>query len=112
MKLEITNKNVNPLFNRTELTFEVYYDAETPSRAIVIREIAKALKADENVVIVDYIRQPFGRKSCYGRAKVYKSVEDMNVESKHLLERAAKSLGKGKGTEAKPAEEAKPKPAE
>lgn len=96
MKLDITNKTVNPLFNRTELNFEVSQDAETPSRAWVIREIAKAMKCDENLVIVDYVRQPFGAKKSYGRAKVYRSVQDLKYEAKHLVERAKKSLGASK----------------
>ena len=109
MKLDITNKNVNPLFNRTEVSFEIRHDAETPSRASVIKEIASALKSDENLVVIEYIKQPFGKKMCYGRARVYKSEQDMKVEPKHLLERAAKSLGK-KGE--KPAEGQGEKPAE
>ncbi|MCX8199866.1 MAG: 30S ribosomal protein S24e [Candidatus Micrarchaeota archaeon] len=96
MKLEITNKSTNPFFNRMEVSFEVRHEAETPSRASVIKEIASALKADESLVVVEYIRQPFGKKMCYGKARVYKSEQDMKIEPKHLLARAAKSLGKGK----------------
>ncbi len=100
MKLDITNKNVNPFFKRTEVAFEIRHDAETPSRTSVIREIAGALKADENLVVVEYIKQPFGKKMCFGRARIYKSEQDMQMEPKHLLARAAKSLGKAKPAEA------------
>ena len=77
MDLEIENKTINPLFNRVEITFRVKHDAETPSRAMIIKEVAKALNVDESLIIIDYIRQPFGMKMCYGRAKVYKSEKDM-----------------------------------
>lgn len=99
MKLDITSKSVNPFFNRTEVIFEIRHDAETPSRASVIREIAGALKSDENLVVIEYIKQPFGKRMCYGKARIYKSEQDMKIEPKHLLARAAKSLGKGKPAE-------------
>ncbi|MEM3364181.1 MAG: 30S ribosomal protein S24e [Candidatus Micrarchaeia archaeon] len=94
MKMDITSKSTNPFFNRMEVAFEIRHDAETPSRASVIKELASALKADENLIVVEYIRQPFGKKMCYGKARIYKSEQDMRIEPKHLLARAAKSLGK------------------
>lgn len=116
MKLEITNRKDNPLFNRVEVVFEVRHDVETPSRSSVICELAKALKTDESLIVVDYIRQPFGVKMCYGKAKAYKSAEAMKVEPKHLLERAKKSIVKPEAVEGaepkevpKPADEAKEK---
>lgn len=94
MKIEYDNKFVNPLFNRTEINFVISHEGITPSRKEVIKSIAEEFKASEELIILDYIRQPYGVKRCFGRAKVYKDAESIKIEPRYLVERAGKALGK------------------
>jgi ribosomal protein S24E len=94
MRIEYNNKFVNPLFNRTEVNFVIVHGGVTPSRKNVIQKIAEEFKSPEDLIILDYIRQPFGVKRCFGRAKVYKDEGSMKIEPKHLVARAGKALGK------------------
>jgi len=94
MRIEYDNKFVNPLFSRTEVNFVIVHDGVTPSRKDVIKKIAEEFKSSEDLIILDYIRQPYGVKRCFGRAKVYNDTESMKIEPKHLVARAGKALGK------------------
>jgi ribosomal protein S24E len=94
MRIEYDNKFVNPLFSRTEVNFVIAHDGVTPSRKDVIKKIAEEFKSSEDLIILDYIRQPYGTKRCFGRAKVYNDVESMKIEPKHLVIRKDKALGK------------------
>lgn len=94
MKIEFDNKFVNPLFSRTEVNFVIVHDGVTPSRSEVIKKIADEFKSSQDLIILDYIRQPYGVKRCFGRAKVYNNEESMKVEPKYLIARAGKALGK------------------
>lgn len=94
MKIEYDNKFVNPLFGRTEVNFVIIHDGVTPSRKDVIKSIAGEFKSSEDLVILDYIRQPYGVKRCFGRAKVYNDAVSVKIEPKYLIARADKALGK------------------
>ncbi len=101
MKIEITNKVENPLFDRTEVSFEILQDGPTPSRAEVVKELASMMKADVENVVLHSIIQPFGMKKSFGKARIYKSKEAMSIEPKHILERTKKSLEKAQPKEEK-----------
>ncbi len=94
MNIEYDNKFVNPLFSRTEVNFVITHGGVTPSRKEVIKKIAEEFKSSEDLIILEYIRQPYGVKRCFGRAKVYKNEESMKIEPKYLVARADKALGK------------------
>ena len=94
MKIEYDNKFVNPLFSRTEVNFVIVHDGVTPSRVDVIKKIAEEFKSSDDLIILDYIRQPYGVKRCFGRAKVYNDVDSMKIEPKYLVSRKDKALGK------------------
>ena len=119
MELEIVAKRDNPLLKRTEVRFRVTHPSEpSPQRGALRDQLAKALHATRDIVVVDFSRSEFGRSASHGYAKVYKSKEDaLRVERKHILVRnglleAEKKVEKPK--EPKPAppprKEAAPKP--
>jgi small subunit ribosomal protein S24e len=89
MELEIVAKRENPFLKRTEVRFRVTHPAAvSPGRAALREELAKALHATRDIVIVDFSRSEFGQAASRGYAKVYKSKEDaLKVERKHILVR-------------------------
>jgi len=108
MELEIVTRRDNLLLKRTEVRFRVSHPAEpSPQRAALRDQLAKALHATRDIVIVDFARSEFGRATSLGYAKVYKSKEDaLRSERKHILVR--NGLLEAEKKEAKPKE---PKPA-
>ncbi len=108
MEIEILGKRENPLLKRTEVTFRVAHPkAQTPPRAELRQELATALHATRDIVVVDFSRPMFGRPMSHGYAKVYKSKEDaLRAERKHILVR--NGLREAEKKEEKPKE---PKPA-
>jgi small subunit ribosomal protein S24e len=117
MEIEVLDKKVNPLMNRTEVKFKIAHDAGgTPTRKDVREAIAKKMGSSKDKVVVDHLRTLFGRAETLGYAKVYKTKKDAQTEEtdkmkkKHGLIEAKKK--KEEAEEAKPAEGAEEKPAE
>ncbi len=107
MELEIVGKRENPLLKRTEVQFRVAHPNEqTPKRGDLRQQLALALHATRDIVIVDSLKSEFGRSASHGYAKVYKSKEDaLKVERKHILVRNGLIAA-----EVKEKKEAPPKP--
>lgn len=89
MKMEITQKNENPLQKRTEVLFTVEHVGEsTPGRNAIAEEIAKKMKSKRECVVVDSMESVYGIGKSKGYAKVYDSKEAaLEFESEHLLKR-------------------------
>ena len=107
MEIQVLDRRENALLKRVEVTFKVVHKAEpTPTRDALRAELAKALNATKDTVIVDGAASTFGRYETRGYAKVYKTMEQaLSVERKHILIR-----NKLVEAEAKPAEGAPKKP--
>jgi ribosomal protein S24E len=89
MEVQVLERRENPLLQRVEVTFKVVHKAEpTPGRDALRAELARALKATKDIVIVDGAASTFGRYETHGYAKVYKTKEQaLSVERRHLLVR-------------------------
>jgi len=89
MEVQVLERRENPLLKRVEVSFKVVHPAEpTPTRDALRAELAKALKATKDVVIVDGAASSFGRFETRGYAKVYKTKEAaLEIERKHILVR-------------------------
>lgn len=61
----------NKLLKRKEVEFEVDSKGTTLSRLDVKKEAVKALKADENLVVVDSVSSRFGSTQTQARVYVY-----------------------------------------
>lgn len=125
MEVEITSKRENLLLKRFEVKFQATHASEaTPNRETMRAEIAKALSAKKEFVILDWARSDFGRTRTVGYAKVYKSKEDaLKFERKPILvrmglvaaevkakkEKKAPPVKVPRKEEAKPAEKTPPK---
>jgi len=79
MKIKILEKKDQPLMYRQELTLEVEFDNEVPSRKFLMEQVAKATKSAENLVIVDKIESNFGTRVADVHAYIY--VDEKKMES-------------------------------
>ncbi|MBN2517855.1 MAG: 30S ribosomal protein S24e [Candidatus Altiarchaeota archaeon] len=90
MKIELTEDRKNPLLDRREVRFRVESDI-TPPRAVMKSELAKSLKANEELLVLDNLRQISGGKVSEGYTKVYDSPEALKrIELGYKLSRGAK----------------------
>lgn len=76
MEIKIVEQHANPLLKRTEYRFEIdHATAATPTRDAVRAELAKALKAPKERVIIEQMHAKFGIARSLGEAMVYESAE-------------------------------------
>ncbi len=89
MKMEITEKKANPLYQRTEVYFVLDHVGEsTPGRNAVAEEVAKQMKAKRDCVVVTTIESVYGTGKSKGYAKVYDSKDAaLKLEREYLLKR-------------------------
>lgn len=89
MKMEITEKKANPLFDRTEIRYTADHAGEsTPTKAAVVDEIAKLMKAKKETVVLCNVDTVYGSGISKGYAKVYGSKESaQKFEQEYLLKR-------------------------
>jgi small subunit ribosomal protein S24e len=52
MDIDIVDEDENPMLHRTDVTFQVVHDQETPSRLSVRDSLAAALNKDASEVVV------------------------------------------------------------
>ena len=86
MELEIVSKKDNPLLDRTELEVLAHHTGKpTPTRDEVREQVAAAMKAKKDVVLVDHMESTFGKGVTRGYVKVYKTKEAaMAIERGHI----------------------------
>ncbi len=89
MELEITENNDNPLLNRQEVQIVIKHESDaTPKRNQVIKNLSEQLKAKKELIIIDHLKNKYGKTETEGYAKVYANKETMNlVETKPSLDR-------------------------
>ncbi len=87
METEVLSRKENPLLGRVEVTFQIVHPGEpSPTRDAVRDDLAQALKAPKERIVLDHLRSEFGRAVTVGAAKVYEKKETaLEVEPKHLL---------------------------
>ena len=110
MELEITEKNSNPLLDRQEVQIVIKHDSDaTPKRNQVIKNLSEQLKTKKDLIIIDHLKNKYGKTETQGYAKIYANKDTMElVETKPSLDRH-KNINdtpkKEKKTEAAPEEE-------
>ena len=88
MELTIDREFENPLLDRKEVWFTITYDGGTPKRQEVREKIAAVLAINEKLLIIDHIKQKYGKEEATGFAKIYKSEDALrDVEPKYKIER-------------------------
>ncbi len=108
MKLEVVEHRKNPLMKREEVLFSVDHGGRaTPSRADLLKEVARKVKAKEDLVIIDRIFTSTGDSRSSLRVLVYKKANDIpkgKIEKmKTRMEKKKKPTGEAK-PEGKPEE--------
>ena len=111
MELEITEQNDNPLLSRQEIKVVIKHNEDsTPRRNQVIKNLAEQLKANRELVIIDHLKNAYGKTETHGYAKVYSDKESLTrVETKPSMDRHKdidSHSGEKKAEEAAPPEEA------
>ena len=71
MKIKILAKDEQPLLYRQQVKLEVEFDAEVPNRAFLKEQIAKFLKVDMELVMVEKISSKFGQRKADVVVHVY-----------------------------------------
>jgi len=79
MQTKIDQKIERPLMSHTELHGTIAFEGHTPSRQQLKEELAKAVSAKPELVIVRSIYTNFGRSSASIVAHVYKSEKDISI---------------------------------
>ena len=89
MELEITENNSNPLLSRQEIQIVIKHESDaTPKRNQVIKNLSEQLKAKKELIIIDHLKNKYGKAETQGYAKVYTNKESMNlIETKPSLDR-------------------------
>lgn len=90
MKLTIKQRKEDPLLKREEIVFAVENIKATPSRAETRQELAEQLGIKEGLIVVESIKQEYGKDYAEGKARAYKSLEDIpEIELEYLVKRNA-----------------------
>ena len=109
MELEIRENNDNPLLHRKEIKLVINHENDsTPKRNQVIRDLSEQLKAKKELIIIDHLKNKYGKTETQGYAKVYSNIEALkSIETKPSIDRHANLASEPK--KAKKAVEEKPK---
>jgi len=109
MELEIKENTDNPLLHRKEIQLIVNHENDsTPKRNQVISSLSEQLKAKKELIIIDHLKNKYGKTETQGYAKVYSNLEALKaIETEPSMARHANVTSEPKKAE-KPAEE-KPK---
>ena len=114
MELEIAEKNDNPLLHRQEVQIVIRHENKrTPKRKEVIQSLSEQLKAKKDLIVIDHLKNKYGKTETQGYAKIYANVEALNrIETKPSIARQKPSekkppkAKKTKKEETEPVEEA------
>jgi len=86
--MEIVKNIENKLFGRHEVEAVMQNAGATPTRADIKKAIAKQLKVEENLVIVNNVKNHFGGGKVKIIAKVYDNEELLNKNARpHMIKR-------------------------
>ena len=108
MELEIKENNDNPLLHRKEIQVVINHENDsTPKRNQVIRDLSEQLKAKKELIIIDHLKNKYGKTETRGYAKVYSNIEALKaIETEPSIARHANLSSEPKKAE-KPAKEEK-----
>jgi ribosomal protein S24E len=89
MELEITEKNDNPLLHRQEIQIVIRHENKgTPMRKEVIQNLSEQLKAKKDLIVIDHMKNKYGKTETQGYAKIYANIEALNrIETKPSIAR-------------------------
>lgn len=99
MKLEILNRNENPMLKRIEVEARITFESGTPKKDDVKKIVAQAIKCDEKLTAIKHVYSDFGKKEAKIKAYCYQ-----DEASFKLLEGVEEKEAPKEGEAAQPAE--------
>ena len=104
MEMEIAEKNDNPLLHRQEVQIVIRHEnMGTPKRKEVIQNLSEQLKAKKDLIVIDHLKNKYGKTETQGYVKIYANAEALNrIETKPSIARqkpSEKKPPKAKKTE-------------
>ncbi|MFB6146883.1 MAG: 30S ribosomal protein S24e [Halobacteriaceae archaeon] len=88
MEIDIIEEEENPLLHRTDVTFRITHEEETPSRLSVRDSLAATFDRDSEEVVIRSLDTRFGMRETIGEAKIYESPDAaVEIEADHMLDR-------------------------
>ena len=117
MELEIAEKNDNPLLHRQEVQIVIRQENKgTPKRKEVIQSLSEQLKAKKDLIVIDHLKNKYGKTETQGYAKIYANAEALNrIETKPSIARqkpSEKKPPKAKKTKKEKKVKEEPEPVE
>ena len=80
MELEIKENTDNPLLHRKEIQLVINHENDsTPKRNQVITDLSEQLKAKKELIIIDHLKNQYGKTETRGYAKVYSNLESLKA---------------------------------
>lgn len=90
MKLNITQKKENTLLSRVEVTGTFTFEGAMPKRADMIKDVAQATKAKEDMVVVRKMESTYGGSKGTFLAHIYNDAETLKkIEREYMQKRNA-----------------------
>ncbi len=88
MKIEVIEEKENPLLHRREIKAIATGFDKTPSREEVRNQLIAKLGAEKDTLLLDEIKQEYGKKEAVVFVKIYESKEKLlRYEQKHKIKR-------------------------
>lgn len=89
MELVIAEKNDNPLLHRQEVQIVIRHENKgTPMRNEVIQSLSEQLKTKKDLIVIDHLKNKYGKTETQGYAKIYANIEALNrIETKPSIAR-------------------------
>ena len=89
MEIEVLSRKEQPLLGRIEIRFKITHAQDkTPKRDDVRAELAYVLNAKKERVVIDSLKQVYGKSETIGYAKLYENIELIKkIEPEHILVR-------------------------
>ena len=87
--MEIAEKNDNPLLHRQEVQIVIRHENKgTPKRKEVIQNLSEQFKAKRDLIVIDHLKNKYGKTETQGYAKIYANIEALNrIETKPSIAR-------------------------
>jgi small subunit ribosomal protein S24e len=102
MDIKVLEEKNNPLLQRREIQFSITQNLGTPSRQEIKNKLAAYLNSKPELVIIERMKQEFGKRETKGYAKIYESLDRLkSVETEHIIQRNEKKPEKKEGEETK-----------
>ena len=89
MEMEIAEKNDNPLLHRQEVQIVIRHEnMGTPKRKEVIQNLSEQLKDKKDLIVIEHLKNKYGKTETQGYAKIYANAEALNrIETKPSIAR-------------------------